>query len=58
MARDQLANLQRKDALKNTYDQVRKQIEDKEKLKEFEKQISLVERDAFGRALSQNQVVE
>ena len=39
-------------------DQVKKQIEDKNKIKEMEKQLTLVERDAFGRAITQNQIVE
>jgi hypothetical protein len=37
--------MQRKGAILNTYDQVRRQIEDKEKIRELEKQISSVERD-------------
>lgn len=39
-------------------DQVKQQIDDKNKIKEMEKQLTLVERDAFGRAITQNQIVE
>lgn len=39
-------------------DQVKKQIEDKNKVKEMEKQLMLVERDAFGRIITQNQIVD
>lgn len=37
---------------------MRKQIEDKERVKDLHKQIQLVERDAFGRVVSQNKLVE
>lgn len=50
--RDKAASEQRNHAVKNTYDQVRKQIEDKQKLKELEKQLAYVERDNFGRVIS------
>lgn len=33
-------------------------MEDKEKMKDLEKQLSAIERDSFGRALSQNQLIE
>ena len=39
-------------------DQVKKQIEDKMRIKEMEKQLMMVERDAFGRVITQNQIVE
>ena len=42
----------------SSMDQVKKQIEDKMKIKEMEKQLMLVERDAFGRVITQNQIVE
>ena len=42
----------------NSMDQVKKQIEDKMRIKEMEKQLMLVERDAFGRVITQNQIVE
>ena len=53
-----MAQVQRKEAIKNTNDQIKKQIEDKEKIKDMEKQITAIERDQFGRALSQNQLIE
>lgn len=42
----------------SSMDQVKKQIEDKMRIKEMEKQLMLVERDAFGRVITQNQIVE
>ena len=36
----------------NAMDQVKKQIEDKNRIKELEKQLMLVERDAFGRVIT------
>jgi hypothetical protein len=42
----------------NAMEQVKKQIEDKQRIKELEKQLMLVERDAFGRIITQNQIVD
>jgi len=42
----------------NAMEQVKKQIEDKQRIKELEKQLMLVERDAFGRVITQNQIVD
>jgi len=42
----------------NAMQQVKKQIEDKQRIKELEKQLMLVERDAFGRVITQNQIVD
>jgi hypothetical protein len=41
----------RKLAQKQTSDQVKQQMDDKSKMRELEKQLMLVERDAFGRVL-------
>ncbi len=49
---------QRKEAIKNTNDQIKKQIQDKERIKDMEKQLTAIERDSTGRALSQNQLIE
>ena len=45
MHREQLAQAQRKDAIRTTNEQIRKQIEDKDKIREMEKQMSAIERD-------------
>ena len=37
---------------------MRRQIEDKERMRSMEKEVMLVERDAFGRLNSQNKQVE
>lgn len=56
--RDEAASHMRKLAQKQTYDQVKQQMDDKSKMRELEKQLMLVERDAFGRVIQQNQQVE
>jgi hypothetical protein len=45
MQREQLAQAQRKEAIRTTNEQIRKQIEDKDKIRDMEKQMSAIERD-------------
>lgn len=50
--REQMAQAQRKEAIRTTNEQIRRQIEDKDRIRQMEKQLSAIERDEFGRALS------